>query len=415
MNPSKVWSRFLRGAAFAAFAGTLVLAVNPAGAAEEKVGVKVGKPLQAAQELAQKKQFNDALAKIKEAEAVDPKTPFEQFKIDEFKVYIHLQRGDYASAGRAMEATIASGRLPADEVVKRYKNLAQIAYQVKDYNKVIEHGKKYLQSAPGDVDIQLLIVQSQYLQKDFKSAGAGLRTIITAADKSGREVKLEWLQLLMSCEYEQNNTAGVADALTMLVQRYPSEKYWRDRLQMVQDLPNLGDRENFEILRLMNTVGVLKDSGEIIELAELAIQLGLPGEAKSVLEQGFTNQVLGVGEGADRQKRLLGMAATQATDDSKTLAQVEKEAAAAATGDALAKIGEAYLNYGQADAAVTALQAGLAKGGLKSADTANLQLGIAQYRLGKTEEAKAAFAAVTENQALKELAALWSLFIQQKK
>lgn len=415
MNSSKVMTRFVRLAAITALLGAFTLAASPAAMAEEKIGAKVGKPLQAAQELAESKKFNEALAKVKEAEAVPTKTPFEQFKIDQFKVYIHLQRGDYASAGRAMEATLASGMLPADEVARTHKSLAQIAYQVKDYNKVIAYGKKYLQSAPGDVEFQLLIVQAQYLLKDFKSSAAGLRSIIAAAEKSGREVKQDWLQLLMSSEYELKNMAGVAEALDMLVKRYPSEKYWRDRLQMVQDLPDLGDRENFEILRLMNAVGVLSDAGEYVELAELAIQLGLPGEAKTVLEQGFAAQVLGVGESADRQKRLLNMASTQAAEDSKSLAQIEKEAAAAATGDAQAKIGEAYLNYGQAEPAVAALQAGIAKGGLKSPDTANLQLGIAQYRLGKIEEAKAAFAAVTQNQALKELAVLWSLFIQQKK
>jgi hypothetical protein len=414
MNPSKVVPRFARLAALIAAVGVLVFAA-PYTAAEEKIGAKVGKPLQAAQELAEKKKFNEALAKVAEAEAVASKTPFEQFKIDQFKVYINLQRGDYAAAGKAMEATLRSGFLPADEVVRTHKSLAQIAFQVKDYNKVIDYGRKYLQSVPGDLEFQLLIVQAQYLLKDYKASADGLRAIIAAADKSGREVKQDWIQLLMSSEYELKNMTGVAEALNMMLKRYPSGKFWRDRLQMVQDLPDLGDRENFEVLRLMNEVGVLEDAGEYVELAELSIQLGLPGEAKTVLEKGFTAQVLGVGENADRQKRLLNMAATQAAEDSKSLAQIEKEAAAVPTGDALAKVGEAYLNYGQPEAAVAALQAGIAKGGLKSADTANLQLGIAQFRLGKLEDARAAFALVTQNQALKELAELWSLFVQQKK
>ena len=261
----------------------------------------------------------------------------------------------------------------------------------------------------------MLIIQAQYLQKDYKGTATSLRAIIASADKSGREVKQDWLQLLMSAEYEQKNDAGVADVLEMLLKRFPSPKYWRDRIQMVQDLPELGDRENFEILRLMNETDVLQDEGEYIELAELAIQLGLPGEAKSVLDKGFANQTLGMGEAADRQKRLLTMASTQAGDDSKALAQVEKETAAAASGDPDVKTGEAYLNYGQLDAAVAALQRGLGKGNVTALDTANLQLGIAYFRLGRIEEAKTAFAAVTQNKALTDLARLWTLYIQQKK
>ena len=109
------------------------------------------------------------------------------------------------------------------------------------------------------------------------------------------------------------------------------------------------------------------------------------------------------------------MAGTQAADDSKSLALVEKETAAAATGDPDAKTGEAYLSYGQLDAAVAALQRGLGKGGLTAPDTANLQLGIALFRQGKIEEAKTAFALVKQNKALTEVARLWTLFIQQKK
>ncbi|MBI1732730.1 MAG: hypothetical protein HYR49_08200 [Gammaproteobacteria bacterium] len=412
MNWSNVISRI--GLAVTLLAAiSLGIATNSAAAEEQKVSSKVGKPLQEAHDLAQKKKLNEALEKVREAEAVSSKTAFEQFKIDQFKVFIQMQRGDYGAAGRAMEATIASGFLEPNEIVKTQKSLAQIAFQLKDYNKSIEYGKKYIQSAPGDLDMRLLVIQSQYLLKDYKGTATGLREVIGSAEKSGKEVKEDWLQLLMSAEFEQNNTSGVAETLDMLLKRYPTQKYWRDRLQMVQDLPGLGDRENFEILRLMNETGVLEDAEEYVELAELAIQLGLPGEAKTTLDKGFAGQVLGVGENADRQKRLLTMASTQAVDDSKSLAQVEKETAAAKTGDADVKTGEAYLSHGKIDAAVVALQRGLGKG-LTSTDGANLQLGIALYRMGKIEEAKTALAAVAQNKALAELARLWTIFIQQK-
>lgn len=415
MNSSKICSHFALYFALAVATGLVGAIVAPAAMAEEKVGAKVGKPLQAAQELAQKKQLNEALEKVKEAEAVPSKTPFEQFKIDQFKVFIQLQRGDYAAAGRAMEATVNSGFLSPEEVTKTYKSLTQIAYQVKDYNKVMGYGTKYLQNVPGDTEMHLMIAQTNYLQKDYKSTADGIRKVVELADKSGREVEEDWLQLLMSAEYEQKNMAGVADVLEMLIKRFPSPKYWRDRLEMVQDIPDLGDREHFEIYRLMGEAGVLEGADEYIESAELAIQLGLPGEAKTTLDKGFASQILGTGENADRQKRLLDMASTQAADDSKSLARVEKESAAAATGEADAKLGEAYLNYGQVDAAVAALQRGLGKGGLSSPDTANLQLGIAFVKQGKLEEAKAAFAAVAQNKALTDLAHLWTLFSQQKK
>ena len=46
------------------------------------------------------------------------------------------------------------------------------------------------------------------------------------------------------------------------------------------------------------------------------------------------------------------------------------------------------MSYGQNDKAVAAISKGIAKGGLKSPDEANLLLGIAQLRLRNAAEAQ---------------------------
>lgn len=404
-------------AALALGAGTVCLVAAPeaaqAAGKEQKVGVKVGKPLQAAQELTQQKKWKEALAKVNEANGIEGKTAWEQFKIDEFFVYIALNMADYPAAAKAMEASVASGFLTAEEVVTRHKSLAQINYQLKNYAKAADYGRKYLQASPGNTDVLLLVGQAYYLQKDFKNAKGAVRELVTASDAAGKEVKEEWLQLLMSCDYELKDMAGVAKALEQLVQRYPSTKYWRDRLEMVQDLSNLSEQQSLEIYRLMLATDTMETADEYVEMAELALHLGLPGEAKSVLEKGFAANKLG-GEQKDRQQRLLDMAKTQADSDSKSLAQLEKEAAAAATGEADAKLGEAYLTYGQYDPAIAALQRGLGKSGVKNAEAAQLHLGLAFLGAGKDEDARTAFKTISTDPALSDLARLWAIYIKQQ-
>lgn len=393
----------------------LVAAPVPAQAAEkeQKVGVKVGKPLQAAQELTQQKKWRDALTKVNEANGIDGKTAWEQFKIDQFLVYIYLNLGDYPNAAKAMDSSIASGFLTAEEVTTHHKQLAQINYQSKNYAKAADHGRKYLQSSPGNTDMLLLVGQAYYLQKDFKNARDNVRELVKASDAAGKEVKEEYLQLLMSCDYELKDTDGVAKDLEMLVQRFPSTKYWRDRLEMVMDRSKLSEQQTLEIYRLMLATDVLETGEEYVEMAELALHLGLPGEAKAVLEKGFAANKLG-GEQKDRQQRLLDMAKNQADGDSKSLLQLEKEAAAAASGEADAKLGEAYLSYGQFDPAITALQRGLSKSGVKDAEAAQLHLGLALLGAGKDEDARSAFKTVTADPALSDLARLWTIYSKQQ-
>lgn len=379
----------------------------------QKIGVKVGKPLQAAQELTQQKKWKEALTKVNEANAMEGKTAFEQYKIDEFLVYIELNLQDYPAAAKSMEASIASGFLPPEEVTTQYKQLAQINYQLKNYPKAADYGRKYLQASPGNTEVQLLVVQAFYLQKDFKNAADAMRDLVQTAGKADKPVKEEWLQLLMSCEYELKNDDGVGKALELLIQHYPSPKYWRDRLQMLQDRTNLTERQSLEIYRLMLVTDSLDTGDEYVEMAELALHVGLPGEAKAVLEKGFASQKLG-GEKKDREQRLLDMAKNQADGDSKSLPQLDKEAAAAATGEADAKLGEAYLSYGQYDPAIAALQRGLGKSGVKNAEEAQLHLGLAYLWSGKSDDARGAFKAVNQDPTLTDLARLWTDYTKQQ-
>jgi tetratricopeptide (TPR) repeat protein len=212
----------------------------------------------------------------------------------------------------------------------------------------------------------------------------------------------------MSCEYEQKNMAGLAAALDTMLTYYPSPDYWRDRIQLLQDVVAQDDRMTLETYRLALATGTLQPD-EYIEMAEYSLEYGLPGEARATLEKGFTDQKLPEAD-KDRNNRLLGMAKTQADEDIKVLPSLESEAAKAADGLPYFKLGEAYISHGMYDKAVPALDAGIAKGGLKSADEANLRLGIAKLGAGKKDEAKKAFEAVAAGTPLGQLARLWIIF-----
>src|SRR5215208_2317957 len=59
---------------------------------KEKLSPDVAKPLVAAQNAMNEKKWDDALAQLQAAQAVEPKTPYDSFMIDELGWYIQLQK-----------------------------------------------------------------------------------------------------------------------------------------------------------------------------------------------------------------------------------------------------------------------------------------------------------------------------------
>lgn len=394
-----------------ATAALVALPLAPAMAAKsETIGNKVGKPLKEAQELANRKEFKEALVKVREAQAVDKKTPYEEHTINEFLGYVAANLNDYPTAAKAFDATTRSGFLPADQLPQRVKTVAQLYYQVKDYNNALATANRYQKEFGSDTELQVMEAQIYYLQKDYAQTATAMDKLLKATAAQGGKPDENWLQLAMSAAYNQKNMPAVAGYLRDLVRYYPSQEYWQQLVDVSMSGQNLSDRLNLEYYRLRYATGLIESGDELVEMAQLAIQAGLPGEAQTLLEDGFTKGLLG-GANKDRETRLLNMAKSQAAELLKELPQVEKEAAVARTGEADVNIGEAYASYGQPDKAITLIGRGIAKGGLKNPDEAALRLALANYEAGNEDAARATLKGIGKDTTIGKLADLWSLYI----
>jgi Tfp pilus assembly protein PilF len=156
-------------------------------------------------------------------------------------------------------------------------------------------------------------------------------------------------------------------------------------------------------------MGGLLRGEEFTEMAQLAIEKGLPGEAQSVIEEGkekglFTNK-----SNLELANRLLTTAKAQAVADKPTLLAQDKEAAGRKNGEVDARIATAFLSYGDFERAVAAFERGLAKGNVRNPEEARLNLGISQLKAGNKEAASATFASVKGDETLQRLARLWAL------
>jgi tetratricopeptide (TPR) repeat protein len=403
--------------------GTIVPAVTllapAAQAAEDKGGgnkittKEVAKPLKAAQEAMQKKQWDAALTAIKQAQAVEKKTPFEAYQIDEFMGYVLIQQKKFGEAAPVFERMLNSGLMPADQVDERTKTVAQLYFQVKDYNKAATWSKKWLEKHPNTEDMGILLGQSQYLLNDYKGAAATMTTVVNNAEKAGRKPDENWIQIVMSSHFKQDNKDGIGDALKKMVRYYPKPEYW-DNLLDIYRRKEGGDRVTLGYYRLMNDVGVLKDAPDYVEMAQLAMDAGVPGEAQEMVQKGIQSGVLKSDDKTvqGRYDRLLAGAKKQSDLDKSQLNQLQAEADKAASGQASVGLGQAYLSYGDLDKAIAAMEKGISKGSVTDIDEAQVSLGIAYLKKGMKDKARDAFKAVKNGSKWSDLAELWSIRTQ---
>lgn len=400
------------GAASAALlSATSVQAAEPAGKVTTKA---VAEPLKKAQEAMKNKQWDAALAAINQAKASEKKTPFEAYQIDEFLGYVLIQQKKFGEAAPVFERMLNSGFVPAEQVDDRTKTVAQLYFQVKEYKKSAEWSKKWLEKHPGDEAISVLLGQSYYVMNDYKNAAQTMMSVANAAEKGGRTPQENWLQIVLSSQFKLDNKDGIADALKKLVRYYPKAEYWENLLDIYRRKDS-SDRITLGYYRLMNDVGTLKQADDYVEMAQLAIDAGVPGEAQSMVEKGVQGGVLKSEDKTTqgRYDRLLAGAKKSATTDKASLAQLAKEAEKATSGQAYVGLGQAYLSYGQYDEAIEALKKGIAKGGATDADEAQISLGIAYLRKGQKDLARQAFRAVKSESKWHDLAELWEVRTQQ--
>jgi len=348
------------------------------------------------------KNWDEALVQLQAAQAVEPKTPYDAFMIDELGWYIYLQKKDYVQSAAALERSLATGMVPEADRSQRLRALTQMNLQNKQYDKALTTGAEYMKLNPNDAEIALGLAQARYLSNDFTGAKAASEALVASSAKPAEAALL----LALRSNYELKDEAGIMRALEGLVKNYPQPKYWEDLLN-AQLYRTKDDRGLRSLYRLMNDTNTLDKGEEYAEMGSTLVTGGFPNEAKQVLERGMSANAF-QGDQKTRAQADLERARAGATADAKELSTAAAQLAAAKTGTQMVAIGKLYFSAGDYANAVDAIQKGLAKGGVQDADDANMLAGIANSRLGKAAEARTAFDAV-KAPGLTDVARLWKL------
>jgi len=389
-----------------------------AGAPTETLRAEVAKPLQAIQALMTEKKYNEALAKVREAELVPNKTPYEMFIIDQMRGAAAAGAGETALAVQSFESVLATGRLKSAASLPIIEAVAGTYFRSKNYPSAVIWARRFIVEGGVNAQMRLLLQQSLYLTGEYAEAAKEITADIKTTEAAGKTPTEDILKLLASCALKQKDNVAYVVALEKLVIYYPKKEYWADYIYRVESKPTFADRLSLNVYRLKLQLDLLDDAADYMRMALLATQAGFPIETKQVLEQGFTRGVLGTGNDAAAQKKLKDAASKEVGDDAKNSAKLEAEALAAKDGTALVGVGFNYVLSGQAEArdqGIMLMEQGIKKGGLKRPEEATLRLGMAYALAGQKQKAVDTLNGVQGPDGTADVAMLWRIYAGQVK
>jgi hypothetical protein len=370
---------------------------------------EVAKPLQQAGELLKAGKSKEALAKVREADAVPSKTPAEQLTIDRMRGAAAQRAGDHAMAITAFEAVFASGKLSGPEQAQVAESLAYAYAQTNNVAKAQAWIAKAQAAGGNSAQLKQLQAWLQGQSGDYAAIARDAAAAVSSAEQAGQRPSEADL-LRLADAYQRTNNPAYGATLEKLLASYPKKEYWAAYLARLPRKPGFADRYALDVMRLKLASGTMSKTDDFMEMAQLALQAGYPAEAKKIVERGFAAGALGSGAEAERHKRLRDLALKQDAESSASIAARAAEAANAKDGNALVQAGYVFVTQGEADKGIGLIEQGIAKGGLKRPEDAKLLLGMAQLQSAKAKpKAAATLRSVQGKDGSADIARLWVL------
>jgi hypothetical protein len=338
--------------------------------------------------------FAEALAKAKQADAIQGKPAQLTAQIQQMIIAYAVKAKNYNEALAQIDKMVAANQGNKTELLGQ---AFSIAMQAGNAQRAMTYADQLgTNKTPA---IRLALASGYAKAKKFKEAIDEVQPL--------RAAPTEPLLLFLQNTYnEMGDAANRRATLEQLVAAFPKPQYWHDLLQLARNERGLSDEQQMDIMRLRLALGDLKTEADYSEMAQLALVAEYPNEAKMVLDKAAAAKVLA----GERAGRLMKMTGDRVEADKAALAALE--AKAAADPNAGLKLGRAYLTYGKNQEAENAIRNAM-KGKLADPEAAKIALGHALLATGKRPEAAQTYGSVARTNKNAGIGRLWSIYARQ--
>ena len=386
-----------------------VIGLSTAHAAD--VRPEIGRPLQAAQKMMAQGNARGALTELRKLDSMK-KSDNEAYLVERVRAAAASSAGDYDTAARSFENLINSGKLSGAERAKFSEGLVGIYMRAREFGKANAAIQKELAKGD-DPKLRAYLIQNHVSMGNMTEAMRLLQADLRNAEKARRTPQEDQLKMLANLQNMKGDKDGYVTTIEKLAQYYPQPSYWADLLNRVKAKSGFSSRLNVDVLRLQLANNLLKKPNDFMELAQLVLRDGAPGEAVKIIDKGYKDGVLGIGPDAARHQRLKDLAAKNLADANRNMATEEAALTKAVDNNGLLNMGYGLVHAGQADKGLKMMEAAIKAGGLKQPEDAKLRLGEAYAAAGKKSQAISTLKTVGGTDGTAEIARYWILAINR--
>ncbi|PLW69143.1 tetratricopeptide repeat protein [Pseudohalioglobus lutimaris] len=317
--------------------------------------------------------------------------------------FIYYSQENYSKALKAYENVVSQPDIPlAMEINTRY-TIAQLYFVQEDWKRGIDALLKWFDmTETPNANAYVLLSQGYYQMKDYDKALLNVEKAISMFNEKGKLPKEQWYNLARFLYFEKGDIDKTVEILEILLTHYPKKQYWVQVSHMYGE-----QKKEPEQLAAMETAyvqGMLDKGTEQVTMAYLFLNGDVPYKAAKVMDKGLKDGTI---EDKSKNWEVAGSAWRQAQEVDKSIPAMEKAAAKSDTGELYARLGNIYLDGDENEKAISAINKGLSRGGVKRPDNARLVLGMAYFNTKQYDKAREAFKSAARDERSSKYAAQW--------
>lgn len=357
----------------------------------------------AAQEMIDAEDFSGALKMLRALDSGDKLTDYERTNILNYIGFVQYSTDDVKGALETYKRLLQVPDLEPQLAKQTVYTMAQLNTMQENYVEAIRMLEKWftLEPNPGPQPY-ILLAQNLYQTNRYTEMVKPIETAIAIARQRETEVKEDWYVLLNFAYFQQEDYVKVRDLQKILLTNWPKKRYW---ISLAGAFTELNDEKNLlTSYDVAHTQGMLEKESELITMAQLYMQGEIPYKAATLIEKEMN---AGRVEKDAKNYRLLSQAWMLAQEDVKAVPALKEAARLSTDGELDLRLANTHLNLSQYSECVSAVQAGIRKGGIKSPDNAQITLGMCLYNLKKYNEAIAAFRLASQTNRSKKISDQW--------
>ena len=332
-------------------------------------------------------------------------TKEDRYMLGQLQLKAALAAKDDAQISAASEVILNSGMATPEQVRVLRISKAKARYQAKDYAGAATELQALVAADPSNAEAMVLLGEAYEGSGNSQQAIATFQKAIAAQQAAGKPVPAEWRKRVVAIAYNRK-LPTLSAVVVDWVKASPTSDNIRDAARIVGDSSGLSDADQLDLFRLQHAARALKGESDYYRYANTALIKGFPGEAKTVLDQGFASNA--INKSRPVFTSVYTSASSKVAADKASLGTTERTGLAASTARQALVAGDVFLGYGDYAKAAALYRAALTKSG---ADTSliNLRLGQALALSGDKAGAATAFGAVSgPQQSTAQLWAAWT-------